>query len=93
MLRAKGGIKPNCKVLLRQVLIQEGISAPSMLLPSLETGEQRLPRAAPLMPGCLPQAALPDRCGKAPWGGELLSSGACLESRPLYQKRDVLMCT
>lgn len=58
ILGAKGGIKHNCKVLLRQVVIQEGISASSMLLPSPETGEQRLPRALPFIPRLPPSSCV-----------------------------------
>lgn len=52
-------------MLLRQVLIQEGISAPGMLLPSPETGEQRLalqPQAASLKLCCQIAAEGLEKC-------------------------------
>lgn len=83
---AKGRIKHSCKLLLWQVLIQEGISAPSMLLPPLRQESKGSPTLCRSSSGCLLQAVLPDHCGKARWSREVLSSGACLENRSLYKK-------
>lgn len=85
---AKERIKQICKLLLWRVLIQEGVSAPTTLHAAAppEAGEQRLPTRCRSSSGCLLQAVLPDRCGKARWSREVLSSGACLENRSLYKK-------
>lgn len=86
MYLEKGRIKHSCELLLWQVLIQERISASSMLLAPLRRESKGSPMLCRSSSGCLLQAVLPDHGRKARWSREVLSSGACLENCSLYKK-------